>query len=997
MAPRFRSDIAPDGVCVSVVDKAFFGRETPLSRTAWGRTPAFRPAVRVLEDLVERGAATATDAEVHLSSDAAAALAPEIADCIRLPPLAPLGLSVALDGRVEKPDGRLRLHWTERTGQEVRPERTGLKLTWGTQSGRLSAPLLRIAQAAEAYNRTSGQLPEARIAGWMPVQASLRDATGQKVRRDGFLETFTIFQAGSFALDVHEGPNGVDFTPILMSRDRAPSLEDDSPADDDSSSPPDAASPEVGDAGRSRGASDALLSPDDHRSFLDQALRKSGPTRDAHVLGKNRYVLIDPALKRALDVVKAKRRAPLAERRAFLRNPKAALVEALGSDEAGAVPAAALFIETKSYSDRVDGLGLWQRPRPPWLKAEPNAWLPGSGWAAGGELIETEPLTPGQLNEIERDIAAAEARGGAHVLIRGVPVMIDVAPRLLAWERARTAKADCARPDEEETSGERLVLKIKKTNFDGVNYAIALKPREAFIAPEPLADCLESTVLKPHQLEGFRWLVESWQAGWPGVLLADDMGLGKTLQSLVFLAWIRRNAAAARERGADSAGRRPSLVVAPTALLKNWEKECGDRLTLQALGLRIDAYGGALRKIRLDPARRVDPGETLDVQRLRDADWILTTYETLTEHELVFARIDYAVIVFDEMQKLKAPDTLNTKAAKVMKADFVLGLTGTPIENRMEDLWCIFDCIVPGYLGDLKTFSRTYRPEAAAHLSELKAKLDTPSDGAPPVMKRRMKADVLDTMPAKIETKYPTPMQGAQAQAYRDLITGASRDGGGSRGRMLDVLQRLRTLSLHSHDPAEAAGADAARFEAFARRSARLSKTIDILRDIRKRCEKAIIFIESLAMQDVLAGGIAALFDLDRRPAVINGGTPGEKRLAIVDAFQRPDDRFGVLLLSPKAAGVGLNIVAANHVIHLSRWWNPAIEDQCNDRAYRIGQTKPVTIHIPLATHPDFPDQSFDEQLDRLIETKRQLSRYMLAPPTADGDIDTLFNGTVKA
>jgi SNF2 family DNA or RNA helicase len=252
-------------------------------------------------------------------------------------------------------------------------------------------------------------------------------------------------------------------------------------------------------------------------------------------------------------------------------------------------------------------------------------------------------------------------------------------------------------------------------------------------------------------------------------------------------------------------------------------------------------------------------------------------------------------------------------------------------------------------------------------------------------------------MPAKIETKYPTPMQDEQAQAYLDLITGASHDRGGSRGRMLDVLQRLRTLSLHPRDPSEAVGADAARFEVFARRSARLSKTLDILRDIRKHREKAIIFIESLAMQDVLAGGIAASFDLDRRPEVINGGTPGEKRLAIVDAFQRPSDRFGVLLLSPKAAGVGLNIVAANHVIHLSRWWNPAIEDQCNDRAYRIGQTKPVTIHIPLATHPDFPDQSFDEQLDRLIETKRQLSRYMLAPPTADGDIDALFNSTVRA
>src|SRR5262249_11588383 len=152
----------------------------------------------------------------------------------------------------------------------------------------------------------------------------------------------------------------------------------------------------------------------------------------------------------------------------------------------------------------------------PWLTPTPNAWLPGSGWAAGGEPVETEPLTPDQLDEIERDIAAAEAGGDVHVLIRGVPIPVDAAPRLLAWERARTAKAERAGAgtDKEQTSGERLVLKIKKTNFDNVDYTITLKPRPAFIAPEPPADCLGSTVLKPHQVEGFRWLVESWKAGW---------------------------------------------------------------------------------------------------------------------------------------------------------------------------------------------------------------------------------------------------------------------------------------------------------------------------------------------------------------------------------------------------------------------------------------------------------------------------------------------------
>jgi SNF2 family DNA or RNA helicase len=270
------------------------------------------------------------------------------------------------------------------------------------------------------------------------------------------------------------------------------------------------------------------------------------------------------------------------------------------------------------------------------------------------------------------------------------------------------------------------------------------------------------------------------------------------------------------------------------------------------------------------------------------------------------------------------------------------------------------------------------------------------AEKAPPVMKRRMKADVLDALPRKEEKKYPTPMPAEQAQAYRALIMESSGRGERTHGHMLEALHRMRAISLHPRDPADAAGSDAAAFESFARRSARLSKTIEILKDIQKRREKALIFIEHLAMQDAIADGIAALFDLDRKPAVINGGTPGEKRLAIVDAFAQSGDRFGVLLLSPKAAGVGLNIVAANHVIHLSRWWNPAIEDQCNDRAYRIGQTKPVTIHIPLATHLDFPDQSFDEQLDRLIESKRQLSRHMLAPPTGEHDIASLYNGTVK-
>jgi superfamily II DNA or RNA helicase len=999
MAARFKVSIEADSVRIAVLEKPLLGKEATVARAVWRHIPAFRPVSRAFEELIDLGAATGTDYEVHLSSQNAAALAPAIAECIRLPPLAALGLAVALEDRIETPNGRLCLRWTEKSGQEVRPERIGILLRWGQKSGRLSLPLLRIAEAADGYNRTVGEPPDQRIAGWMPVQSALRAATAADVRCDGFLDTFTILQAGSFALDVHERPGGVDFTPILMSRDKAISLEDDAPSQEDSGTE---RCGKVGmkEVGRNDGLSDTLLSPSEHHLFLAQAVGKDGPTRDAYRVGRNRYVLIDSALRRALDVVKAKRGSPSDERRAFLRNPRAALAEALDL-EAGGVPTATLFIETKNYSDRVDGLGLWEQPRLPWLTRPPNAWLPEAGWTTDGASVEPEPLTLDQIQQIADDIETAEVRGDTHVVIRGVPIPVDAAPQVLAEERHRTesVRAEPADtvgtdPESKKEPAERLVLIIKKTNFDGLDYYLTLKSRRAFIGSEPPADSLGPTVLKPHQVDGFRWLVQAWQIGWPGVLLADDMGLGKTFQALAFLTWIRENAAEARRRGNGSVTGRPLLVVAPTALLKNWEKECADRLSSKGLGERLDAYGKALSRLKLDSSSRNDSGETLDVSRLREADWILTTYETLTDHERAFARIPYSIVLFDEMQKVKAPDTLNTKAAKALNADFVLGLTGTPIENRMEDLWCLFDRIVPGYLGDLKTFSKTFRHDAVQELTELKAKLDAPVDTAPPVMKRRMKADILVGLPGKTEIKYPTAMPDQQAQAYRELIVEAREGGGRSRGFMLGVLHAMRGLSLHPQDPATFAGS-AARFEGFARRSARLATALQVLRDIANRREKALVFIENLAMQDVVAEGIAALFDLDRRPAVINGGTPGEKRLAIVNAFEQSPDGFGVLVLSPKAAGVGLNIVAANHVIHLSRWWNPAVEDQCNDRVYRIGQNKPVTIHIPMATHPDFPNQSFDEELDRLIESKRQLSRHMLAPPTNDRDVEALYSGTI--
>jgi superfamily II DNA or RNA helicase len=995
MAVDFRSAVDAGGVRVTAVEGRLLRGARILPRAEWATLPRLRPAVRALEALVVAGRADATDTEVVLPAAEAVALSPEIADLINLPPLAAVSLRLGFEGRVESPGGAIRLRWSDRDYREIRPERTGLLLAWGVERARLSASLFRLVEAVDAYNATQGRPLEERVATWLPVQESLRETLGAEVSADGYAASLTIYQAGSFALDVRETPRGVDFEPVLMARAKAASLDDDAPAEEigDEAGPPPA-------SGLRDAVTEALLSAEDHARFLG-ALAGPGGARDAYVVGRNRYVLIDPHLKRALDVVKEKRSASAQERRQFVRNPRSALTEAFDASADEGL-ATALFVETEQYSGRVLELGVWERPALPWISKRSHSWVPEGGWVdAAGVPAPPPQLTPEARESLAQQIAEAKEAGAQEVRVGDVPVPIAEAERLLAAVEVASSTEPASREasGEEgraETSSEKQVLLIK-TNHEQLEFEQQLVPRTALIGLAPPADRMGATRFKPHQTTGFDWLLSAWRAGWPGVLLADDMGLGKTFQALSFLAWIKSNQAAARSAGDGKVVRGPILVVAPTALLKNWEKECDQHLSGTGLGERVDAYGPGLSRLKQPPERRRDPGETLDVARLREADWILTTYETLTGHEQAFARIRYAVVLFDEMQKVKAPDTLNTKAAKTLNADFVLGLTGTPIENRLEDLWCLFDRLAPGYLGDLKSFSAQYKEAASDRLVALKRKLDRPVNGTPSVMLRRMKEQVLEGLPEKKEERHSVEMPRAQAEAYGRIIAAARGGNQEPRDRnlMLKVIHDLRGISLHPDDPAAVRSRSAAEFEAFAQRSARLAKTVEILREIDRRGDKAIIFIENLAMQDAVADGLAALFDLPRRPAIINGGTPGGQRQRIVDDFQARPPGFDLLVLSPKAAGVGLTITAASHVIHLSRWWNPAVEDQCNDRVYRIGQNKPVTIHLPMAIFPVHPEASFDRTLDGLLASKRALSREMLAPPVSEADTETMFAKTV--
>jgi hypothetical protein len=285
------------------------------------------------------------------------------------------------------------------------------------------------------------------------------------------------------------------------------------------------------------------------------------------------------------------------------------------------------------------------------------------------------------------------------------------------------------------------------------------------------------------------------------------------------------------------------------------------------------------------------------------------------------------------------------------------------------------DIVNPGCLGDLKSFSAKYRPDDLEALETLRGLLLDANGDSPSLVLRRMKADHLEGLPEKRVHIRKRKMPESQAQVYADIVARAKQQ---DSGTTLETLHLLRGISLH---PIWPPAGDIADPQSFIQQSARLTETFLILDEIAARREKALIFLESLELQEHLALMIKNRYGLQRRPMQINGEVTGETRQKLVDQFQTQRGIFDVMILSPRAGGVGLTLTSANHVIHLSRWWNPAVEDQCTDRVYRIGQDQTVHVYYPMAVHPLYGDASFDELLNALLTRKRELSRRMLVPP----------------
>ncbi|NKM12104.1 ATP-dependent helicase [Rhizobium laguerreae] len=916
-----------------------------------------------------------TATEIRLSHRLAAALDSATAETLGLPPVVDLVLKTDVEGVIGSSGFRLKHEWL-RNGQRQLPARVGSILTTAAGPRRIPLWMMDAIEVSESHRPGKGESADweslARFRQMLdPGADGENKGPAARLSMTDFLSGLRVRLADRFSIS----PRGSsDFEVVPFSSRR---LEQDESGHDDVS--------------EDMGEIDST-----NLGVFQTRLRERGAL-PAYRLSPGSYLVVDRAAAPALKVMADMQKAPADERREFIRNPGLRISNAVEAQlradgkleglspqaEEEAIEAAAgdLLVETREYSDRVTGVVAFEKVALDIAEGSGTTWMPEEFARKLGEVLGTMPRD--ELKALHERVSDAITAGQPSVEL--AELSLPARPEMLTLINNRIDARNIPEPEEESEAAEvkrgPMVLDTA-VNFEELSWHAKLKTRNSatgFNIPQSI-----KTPLKEHQVESLKWQVEAWEAGLPGVLNADEQGLGKTLQTIAFLAWLK-----AQMAQGTPANKGPVLVVAPTSLLENWEQEVSRHLQEPGLGHLIRLYGSSLggRKSVGARGRDTDTGEAkLDLGFLHEAIeegrahrfWLLTTYTTLTNYQHSLGRVPFSAIVFDEIQALKNPVSLRAVAARAMNADFRIGLTGTPIENAATDLWSIMDQLAAGSLDTLRDFHTRYREPTSENMAELHSRVFLPNDECPPLALRRVKDTVASDLPKKARKIHPRLMPDGQAIAYDDARLKLAT---GGMGAQLKMLHHIRTVSVHPS--VQAARSD----EDFITASGRLTAVMDILRQVHSRSERALVFIEHRQMQYRFIELVRAEFKL-ARVDLINGDTPIPQRQAIVNRFQRhlvDDQGFDLLVLGPKAAGTGLTLTAATHVIHLSRWWNPAVEEQCNDRVHRIGQTHPVTIHIPMAIHSSYRDQSFDCLLQSLMTRKRRLASSALWPM---GDTD---------
>ncbi|MBU6375292.1 MAG: DEAD/DEAH box helicase [Bdellovibrionales bacterium] len=687
-----------------------------------------------------------------------------------------------------------------------------------------------------------------------------------------------------------------------------------------------------------------------------------------------RIILLDDEQTAISRAVKTRRRVPLSSRKAYERDPVRWLSDHVFPD----VPV--------EFSPRVTGIGEWRGGYMGAANGDPEEWF------------RAKPEFEKPTSEPRPD-PGAEGKGDG-------------------------TDEEKASPDEKPTILHPLIIPNDTELGYGWSFASISGSTEAPYEPK-----FSQYVRQPmeHQEEAIRWLlghakralknkdiVPDERAWGAGALLADDMGLGKSFTTLIALAeWIRH------WRNVTRTEPPAILFVVPLSLMENWRDEIE-----KAFG---NPTGPFLRVVMAQPDfelyhyRRspgavdiAEPGNVREfglcfgdgTERSLDlpGSCVITTYQTLRDYRFSFAAAEWGAAIFDEAQNIKNPNAQQTIAAKALRALFRIALTGTPVENHLGDFWCILDTAEPGPLGAFADFRKKWIApmlQDRARMHDIGRELRDQIGG---LMLRRTKEERLSGLPAKSIVPIDCRMTAEQEELYADARESVNNTDPAAdcaaKGQHLAALWHLRQISLHP-DLIGGGSIPVAKTEKDCRRilgrSGKLAWLISKLDEVRAAGEKVLIFCVLKDLQEALSAHLEVIYGLP--VPIINGDTkatfrrsPERTRLGLIEAFSRRPG-FGVCVLSPIAAGAGLNIIAANHVIHLERHWNPAKEDQATARAYRIGQTKSVTVYLPIANHSEF--SSFDAILHRLLQKKRTLQGAVgLVPPdsvTAPELISELF------
>lgn len=474
-------------------------------------------------------------------------------------------------------------------------------------------------------------------------------------------------------------------------------------------------------------------------------------------------------------------------------------------------------------------------------------------------------------------------------------------------------------------------------------------------------------MLRPYQEAGVRWLYLLTRLGL-GACLADDMGLGKTIQILSLLLVLKRE---------NKLTQPPTLLVAPASLLANWQME-SQRF---APGLKVVvAHPSAMAGEQL---------RALDRVQFAQVDLVITSYSALLRLP-VLLQVHWKLVVADEAQALKNPSAKQTQAIKKLNATTRIAITGTPVENRLSDLWSIFDFTHPGLLGSAKVFSTfTKRLDQQKHYGPLRALVS-------PYILRRLKTDkrVISDLPDKTEAANAwCHLKPAQAALYQAAVKELAQalevaDGMARRGLVLSYLMRFKQICNH---PSQWQG-NGAWAEESSGKFARLRELAEV---IAAKQEKMLVFTQFRETTEPLAAFLGSIFG--REGLVLHGGTPVARRRELVKRFQE-DDATPFFILSLKAGGSGLNLTAASHVVHFDRWWNPAVENQATDRAFRIGQKRNVLVHKFVCRG------TVEERIDQMIESKQALVNDLLQNETemrltemSDKDLLSLVQLDIRA